>query len=221
MTEPTFLDATDEIGRRDILQGCPRRRFPSGAFVFHAGEAGDTLHLVRKGRVAVMAPQSLGEMRTLAILGVGEPFGEMAILLEGHRRTATVQALEPTETQVLSRSQVEELRASGRAIDRFLVDLLARRVDRLTAQLIELTEVPAPVRVYRRIVDLATLFAATKPGSDIPVTQAQIASMAGAKLRITNKVITDARRDGLVETGWHRLTVLDLPEIRRRAKQGG
>jgi CRP/FNR family transcriptional regulator, cyclic AMP receptor protein len=165
-----------------------------------------------------MAPQSLGEMRTLAVLGVGETFGEMALLLEDHRRTATVQTLEPTETQVLSRTQVEELRASGRAIDRFLVDLLARRVDRLTAQLIELTEVPAPVRVYRRITELATLFAATKPGSHIPVTQAQIASMAGVKLRVTNRVITDARRDGLVETGWHRLTVLDLPEIRRRSK---
>ncbi len=64
------------------------------------------------------------------------------------------------------------------------------------------------------------LFASTKPGSHIPVTPAQIGSMAGAKVRITSGVIGNARRDGLVETGWHSLAVLDLPEMRRRSKQG-
>jgi CRP/FNR family transcriptional regulator, cyclic AMP receptor protein len=219
MSEPSFLSATDEAGRRAILQGCPRRRFAAGAFIFHAGEAGDTLHLIRKGRVAVLAVQSFGETRILAILGVGDTFGELALLLEGHQRTATVQAIEATETQVLNRSQLEELRASGGAIDRFLVDLLAHQVNRLTEQLVELAEVPAPVRVYRRIVDLATVFGATKPGSHLPVTQAQIASMAGVGLRVTSRVIADARRDGLVDTGWRHMTVLDLPEIRRRSRQ--
>jgi CRP/FNR family transcriptional regulator, cyclic AMP receptor protein len=219
VSEPDFLSAADEAGQRALLQVCPRRRFANGAFIFHAGEAGDSLHIIRKGRVAVLAPQALGEMRTLAILGVNDTFGELAILLDGHRRTATIQAIEPTETQVLSRYQVEELRASGAAIDRFLVDLLANRVDRLTGQLTELASVPAPERVYRRIVDLAKIFGATKTGSQIPVTQAQIASMAGVGLRITNRVIGQAGRDGLLTTGWRELTVLNLAELRRRSRR--
>ena len=217
MSGPDFLTAADEAGHKALLQRCPRRRFATGAFVFHAGEAGDSLHIIRKGRVAVLAPQSLGDMRTLAILGVNDTFGELAILLEGHQRTATVQAIEPTETQVLSRSQVEELRASSGAIDRFLVELLAYRVDRLTGQLTELAAVPAPERVYRRIVDLAKIFGANRPGGRIPVTQAQIASMAGVGLRITNRVITEAGREELLETGWRHLTIRNLPELRRRA----
>lgn len=220
MSEPDFLGVADEAGHRTLLRGCPRRRFARGAFIFHAGEAGDSLHIIRKGRVAVLAPQSLGDSRTLAILGVNDTFGELAILLDGHRRTATIQAIEPTETQVLSRSQVEELRASGGGIDRFLVDLLASRVDRLTGQLTELASVPAPERVYRRIVDLARIFGATRPGSEIPVTQSQIASMAGVGLRITNRVVAEAGRDGLLATGWRQLTVLNLPELRRRSRLG-
>jgi CRP/FNR family transcriptional regulator, cyclic AMP receptor protein len=220
VSEPDFLSVADEAGHRALLRQCPRRRFARGAFIFHAGEAGDSLHIIRKGRVAVLAPQSLGEMRMLAILGVNDTFGELAILLDDHCRTATIQAIEPTETQVLSRSQVEELRATGGGIDRFLVDLLANRVDRLTGQVTELASVPAPERVYRRIVDLARIFGATKPGSEIPVTQAQIASMAGVGLRITNRVITQASRDGLLETGWRQITVLNLAELRRRARRG-
>jgi CRP-like cAMP-binding protein len=220
MSERSFLTVTDEVGQSALLHACPRRRFARGDFVFHTGEAGDTLYLIRKGRVAVLAAQSLGETRTLGILGINDIFGELSLVLEGRRRTATVQALEPTETLVLSRTQVEELRASGKAIDRFLVDLLARQVERLTGQLIELAEVPAPVRVYRRIVDLAVMFGAIEPGGVIPVTQDKIASMAGVKLRVTSRVIADARADGLLLTGKGQLIILKLTELRRRARQG-
>jgi CRP-like cAMP-binding protein len=158
-------------------------------------------------------------MRTLDILGVNDTFGVLALLLKGHRRTATIQAIEPTETQVLSRIQVDDLRKSGRAIDNFLLELLAQQVERLTSQLTELSEVAAPVRVYRRIVDLAEIFEATRVGGRVPVTQAQVASMAGVKLRVASRVISDARRAGLIDTGWRQLMVLDLPELQKRSRR--
>jgi CRP/FNR family transcriptional regulator, cyclic AMP receptor protein len=106
-------------------------------------------------------------------------------------------------------------------VDRFLVALLAAKVTRLTHQMVELAEMPAAARVYRRIVDLGDLFNATTPGTAIPVTQDQLASLAGVKLRITNRVISDAKRDGLIEAGRRRLAVLNLPELRKRAQLDG
>jgi CRP-like cAMP-binding protein len=210
--------SVSEADRRRIMQRCTRLRFPNGAFIFHAGEAGDSLHIIAKGKVAVLAGGRLGDALMVSILGVGDVFGELALVGEDQHRSATTQALEAVETMVLHRSDWEELRRDHASVDRFLIALLARQVSRLTYQLTEIIEVPAPQRVYRRIVALARLYGTEYRGGVIPVTQTQLASMAGVKLRVTNKVIADARNDRLLETGKGRLIVQDPEELRRRAR---
>jgi CRP/FNR family cyclic AMP-dependent transcriptional regulator len=212
-----FLAAVNEQDQRRIIQLCIRRRYAGGAFLFYAGDAGDSLYLIVKGKVAILVGGALGDVQMLSILGVGQVFGELALIGEEHHRTTSVQALEPTETLVLRRADFEELRHQHPSVDRFLVALLANQVRRLTSRIVEAAEVPATARVYRRIVDLAELFEATDGPAQVPITQDQLASMAGVKLRVTNRVIGDARRDGVLDTGRGRLTLLDLPELRRRA----
>jgi CRP/FNR family transcriptional regulator, cyclic AMP receptor protein len=212
-----FLAAVSEQDQRRIIQLCTRRRYATGAFLFYGGDAGDSLHLIVKGKVAILAGGALGDVLMLSVLSVGEVFGELALIGEEPHRTTSVRALEPTETLVLRRDDFEELRRQHPSVDRFLVALLAARVRRLTTRIVETAEVPAATRVYRRIVELADTFGATTPEASVPVTQDQLASMAGVKLRVTNRVIGDARRDGLLDTGRGRLMLYDLTELRRRA----
>ncbi len=173
--------------------------------------------MIVKGKVAICAGGALGEVSILSILGVGEVFGELTLVGDEPHRTATVQAIEATETLVLYRGDFDELRVRHPSVDRFLIALLASQVRRLTRRVVEAAEVPATTRVYRRIVELAEIFGATEPGAHVPITQEQLASMAGVKLRITNKVLGEARRDGILATARRRLTLLDFPELRKRA----
>lgn len=214
---PRLLDSLSPEARQLLLQQCRRTRFGSGAFLFHSGEAGDTIHMIASGRVAVLAGGRLGEPLMLTILGPGDVFGELALLNAQHRRTATIQALSATETLVLHRSDFDELRHSHPGVDRFLIALLAAQVERLTQQLIETTELPAHTRIYRRLAYLGTVFEVAGTSAPIPVTQAQLASMAGVKLRITSEVIRRAKADGLVTVSKRRVAVLDWPEVHRRA----
>ena len=71
-----------------------------------------------------------------------------------------------------------------------------RPVRRLTNQLTELAELPAPVRIHRQVVALGGLFEVLDTDRRIPVSQNQLASLAGAKLRVTNKVLAEARPSG-------------------------
>lgn len=215
-----LLGDLSEHDRRQVLARTTRLRFARGAYVFHAGEAGDSLHLIDRGRVAVQAGGALGDPLTLTILGAGEAFGEQALLAEDHRRTATIQAIEVTETLMLRRGDFEDIRTRHPSVDRFLVAVLARQVRRLTEQITELAEVSAPTRVYRRLVSLVELFEVDRPGGEIPVTQSQLASMAGTKLRLVNQVMSDARSGGVLETANRRIIVRDLDALRRRARQG-
>jgi len=85
--------------------------------IIAAGQRGDALYIVTRGRVRVLAAEQ--EEHELATLGEGEFFGEAA-LLGDQRRTATVRAVTPATLLRLSRPDVLELAAGEPAIDRLL-----------------------------------------------------------------------------------------------------
>ena len=152
------------------------------------------------------------------MLGQGQSFGEQALLDPRARRTATARALEPTETLVLSRADFESLRSLHPHLERVLTNVLADQVRRLSARLVEALTEPIEVRVYRRLCELGAVYDVTGTEEPIPFTQDQVAAMAGARLRITNRVLNEARRDGVLSTRRRRIVVHDWDALRRRAR---
>ena len=121
-------------------------RVDAGHTVITAGSIGDRFYLVRSGRLRVIAPDGtvLGE------LVPGEGFGELA-LIDRTPRSATVEALEPSELWSLDSSHFQrwvrdrvEIAGRIRADQRerqalaalpFFRDLEGRELDRIAARL--------------------------------------------------------------------------------------
>jgi CRP-like cAMP-binding protein/Zn-dependent protease len=76
-------------------------RYSAGDTIVEQGAAGDRFFAVVDGRVQVVRTDELGRETVLAELGVGDFFGEMA-LLDRAPRSATVRALSPVETYTLA-----------------------------------------------------------------------------------------------------------------------
>ena len=184
------------------------RRFARNEVVFHEGDPGDTLHLPATGHLAVRVATPLGDVATITVLGPGEVFGELA-LVTGRHRTATVVALEPATTLALSRSQFDALREASPDLDRFLIDLLAADVGRLSEQLLEALYVPVEKRVIRRLVRLTGQYGEGAAGTVIPLTQEDLASMAGTTRPTTNRVLREAEAAGAIRVGRGRVEILD------------
>ena len=223
-TDPPLLAALTEEARASLLQRCRRRQYGRGAYLVYEGDPGDSLHLIVRGRVAVLIGGADGNPFTVALMSAGDFFGEQALLNRAAVRGATIQAIEPTETLVVGRGEFEELRQQHPEVDRLLIGVLVAMVDRLTRQVAELTDVPGTVRIYRRIVALAELYAdeagAASAPIEIPLTQDQLAGLAGVHLRLTSRVLGEARAEGLLDTSKRRLVVRDLEGLRQRAELG-
>jgi CRP-like cAMP-binding protein len=131
-----------------------RRRFAKGEVVFHAGDRGDSLYLVARGRFAIRGGTVLGDTVMLRVIGTGSFFGELA-LVGDDRRSATVAALEPSETLTIVRQDFEELRARHTSVDRVLVAALAEQLRRTSDLLTEFLYLPAERRVLRRLLEVA------------------------------------------------------------------
>ncbi len=72
------------------------RTFPAGTRVFHEGDDSDACYIVREGSFRVTREHSDGRAITLATLGPGEVFGELA-MLDGDNRSASAEALSDGE----------------------------------------------------------------------------------------------------------------------------
>ena len=70
--------------------------------MFRAGDAGDAMYLIERGKVRIYVQATDGHEVTLTDLGRGDFFGEMA-LLDGQRRSANAIVAEDARLAVLSR----------------------------------------------------------------------------------------------------------------------
>ena len=155
---PILSPLSDEDARM-VLAAARRRTYRRGEVVFHRDDPSDTMHLVASGCFAVRVITPVGDVASLSLLGPGECFGELALIRPEHTRSATVEALEASETRVLSLQQFNELRRQQPHLDAMLVSLLADRVAELTNRLVEALYTPAPQRVSRLLGDLAKRYA--------------------------------------------------------------
>jgi len=216
--EWALLRPLTEEERREVLRLARRRRFRRGEIVFHEGDPGDTLHLIDQGHVAMRVTTPLGDVATLIVEGPGGYFGELALVSEKGTRNSTVVALDPVATLSLHRDQFEELRRTYESFDRMLVAALADEVRRLSARLAEALYVPVETRVYRRLVDLARVFSRGDETSPIPLTQDDVASLAGTTRPSANKVLRAAHEDGVLRLSRGSIEILDPALLTKRAR---
>jgi CRP-like cAMP-binding protein len=195
--------------RDQVLGSARRHRYDRGEILVHEGEPSDSLHLVATGRLAVRVSTAEGDNATLNILGPGDYFGELS-LLDGQQqvRTATIVALEPAETMALSASAFRDLRQRHPAADQLLLRLMARRIEELSARLLEASYDTLDRRLYRRLLELGSLYAAPGGPATVPLTQEHLAELVGGTRPSVNAVLQGLAADGVIELGRGRVTVV-------------
>jgi CRP/FNR family transcriptional regulator, cyclic AMP receptor protein len=207
MSEWPILSPLTPDERRRLLALARRRRFAKGEVVVHRDDPAETLHLVQSGCLAVRVLNPLGDVATLALVGPGEAVGELGLIRRERMRTATIQAIAPTETHSLDRGAFDRLRRDHPAVDALLVQILADRVVDLTDRLMEALYTPAPRRVASLIERLAETYREPSGVATIPLTQDELASLAGTSRLTVSRVLGGMRRRGQVEISRGRLVV--------------
>ncbi len=130
----------------DILQHLPPKtldalhfhgmvaKHPTGEQLFREGDPAYGMYLIMEGEVEIFRPTSHGESK-LAILGPGEVFGEMGLLLESSARTASARIKSNAVLFEMPRNPIELLKLvdhdHGALI--FLENLIQLLAERLRA----------------------------------------------------------------------------------------
>lgn len=215
MEWPLLADLEPEDVRQ-LLAIARRRTFSRGDIVFHRDDPADSLHLIVRGRFAARVATPHGDSVLLEVLGPGQSFGELALLLPGAARSATVSALEEGETRSVYRDDFTVLQRAHPGVKDVLLRLLAEQLRRASDRIVEAHYVDADTRVRRRLCELAALY----DEGVVPLTQEDLAAMAGTSRATVNRVVREETERGTVEHARGRVTILDPGALGARCRYG-
>jgi len=109
------------------------RTYRAGERLFEKGDEGDAAFIVLDGEVEVLVPTDGGE-QSVAILGTGEIFGELAVICD-QTRSSAIAARSEIETLRLDRDVVLNLMREFPDILLEMVRILGGRLERTTQEL--------------------------------------------------------------------------------------
>jgi CRP/FNR family transcriptional regulator, cyclic AMP receptor protein len=125
-----------------------------GTVIIRAGDRPDKVYILIAGRAQVVLEDGAGRELVLCSIGKNEFFGEMGAI-DGHSRSAAVQASEPCEVLSFSTTAFVECLKSNARATLYVVQSLVSRLRATDIRVTELAFAEVTVRVARVLLEAA------------------------------------------------------------------
>ncbi|MDP1544455.1 MAG: SpoIIE family protein phosphatase [Anaerolineales bacterium] len=112
-----------------LVDQLPLEVYESGAYLFHAGEEGDSLYVVLDGRLEIVLASDTEDEMLLRVCGPGEYVGEMSLIMPQGRRTASVRARDKSRVLMMSRDKFNEILERWPSIAYSMIEIMSERLD--------------------------------------------------------------------------------------------
>jgi CRP-like cAMP-binding protein len=201
-----LLAGLSEEEQQTLFRHAVRHRFGRREVIFH-----------ESGHVALRVTTPLGDRAVIRVVRPGEFFGEL-VLLADSPRSATAIAVEGAATRALHRSVFDDLRQTHPAVQEALSVALAGQLRRTTGALIDALFLPAAMRLWRRMRTLAELYP-QEHDAVIPLTQDEIAQLAGMTRPTANRLLREAEAEGAIALSRGHVTIIDRAWIDHHAHE--
>ena len=124
-----LFESLDDATAMELCELIETLDCPAHQVLFHAGDIGDAMYLIERGKVRICVQAKDGHEVTLAELRRGDFFGEMA-LLDGERRSADAVVAEDARLALLSREHFLSFMRSSPDVALEMLTALANRLRR-------------------------------------------------------------------------------------------
>lgn len=213
---PIFTDLSEDelrlIGRVMVA-----RKFRKNNRIIFEDDVGNSLFVIKAGRVKISHISAEGDEAILAILGPGDFFGELSVI-DGHGRSASVTSIDDVELLMLFRNDFLEILSKIPKIAITLLKELAGRIRKSDNHIRSLSLLDARGRVATTLIRLAEDIGKVKSGKvaieELPL-QRDLASIAGTSRETISRVIKKFEEEGHCKTTRNTLIFDDFDNFKK------
>jgi len=212
---PLFGELSEEE-QVEVWSHVNSRSYTKSNIILFEEDPGDSLFIIKEGKVKITRLSEEGKEVILSILGEGEFFGEMS-LLDGESRSANVIALSDCEVFILKRDDFLEILKNTPQIAITLLEELAYRIRKSDEQIEYLSLADAENRVAMTILRIAEETGTFKMGQvtieELPMQQ-DMANMSGTSRETISRMLSDFTDKGFIERKGKKLVLLDYEKFK-------
>jgi CRP-like cAMP-binding protein len=195
------------------------KQYNTGEILFCEFEPGNSFYLIQTGRVKISKVVKDKE-KTMDILGVGDIFGEMAIL-EEQPRSATATAIEPVTVLHFDRDNFVSMMMSQPQLAFKLLVVFSKRIydAKRRLMILLLDDIPSKIAdVFLMLAEKEPTYASMREVS-FPVTVDDVANWAGVSADQVSEQLNHWVKIGKVELYSDRIFVRNLVDFKRIVAQ--
>jgi CRP-like cAMP-binding protein len=220
---PGFWDLLSLEAQGVLVSAGRERDYPPGAALCVEGESATHLFILLAGWVKTLAVTEAGRQSILALRGPGDIVGEMAGEITG-RRNATMQAIVSVRALIVGYARFDAFLDTRQGGGRAYRSVLAHRWSDADAALRMRAATTGAQRLAALLLGLAERLGGQQDGIveiALPLSQDELASLAGTSLATVTRAFEGWRKRGLIRTGQRRITLVDVPGLRKAAGPAG
>lgn len=209
LTAQSLFADCEKAELSDIIARGQLRSFKAGQELMAQGQEGTTLFIVVKGLARVSMVAANGREIILDYAEPGHVLGEIAFL-DGGDRTATVEAIEPVEALVLSRTAFADIIEKHQGLSLRLLKAMARRLRQNNAVIEADRAYTSGPRLARFLLRLM-MGGKDDSGTQLKIalSQGELGNFAGMSREQINRQLSAWVDNGIVALKGGRVTILD------------
>ncbi len=211
-----LLSGVDRVELGKFAELTRERIYPRSNVILFEDDPGDSLFIVRQGRVKVVLIGEDGREVILGILGVGSHFGELS-LIDGEPRSAHVIAMDESLLIVLRREDFRKRVQESPSVAWALLGELSRRLRRADAKIGSLVLLDVDGRIARLLLDAADESAADGGVIEKRLTHQTIAQIIGASRETVSRAMRTFQTRGLIAVQRRQVIITDRGGLEKLA----
>lgn len=187
--------------------------------VFHEGDYGDALYIIKSGRIKIAKVALDGREKTLTILKGGDFFGEMAIF-DDMPRSATAESMDnDVRLLSISKNDFERLIIENPSIAIRIMKDLTRRIRQVNEQVQDLAFKDVHGRVASTLFNLLTAEkeVSKDPNKDqinsLKMTHQDLANMVGSSRETVTRALNRLQDEGIISISHQQISIIEMDKL--------
>jgi CRP/FNR family transcriptional regulator, cyclic AMP receptor protein len=215
-----FLGQLAPATRETALRLGTERRFDPGDVLLLEGSRSDHTFILVSGLFKVTGSLGSGREALIAIRTGGDIVGELG-LADGRPRSATVRAVGSGVGRRIGEQDffafLSRFPDASRAVNRAMADKLRSA----TRRRVEFATFSATARIARVLLELTEVHGESVTSGllvRVELNQPELAALVGVAEATVHRILAALRRDGVLDTGYRRVRIIDVHRLERLAE---